>query len=134
MHERDHEPLAAERDALVRLVDQQVLVGDCELRGERERGLRGFERIARQRMRGAHELALERGPQRGRCLPVLLGELEALAVAHFDAVGGGERIADQPRRFRRLALAHILQPRHDFRRPDFRRIRRMGVDGRQRQG
>jgi len=49
--ERHEQALAAERDALVGFVSEEVLVRGRQLFGERQRGFRGFQGGAGQRMR-----------------------------------------------------------------------------------
>ena len=62
MDQCHRQPVAAKKNALVGLLRQQVLVGGGELRGEDQRGLGRFERVAGQRVRGPRKMPLELRP------------------------------------------------------------------------
>ena len=131
MDQRDHQALAAERDALVGFAGQQVLVGRGQLMGEREAGLRRFQRVTGERMRRAGVQPFELRPQRDRRVPVDLGEFETPRVTHRDAIGRRERIADDPRRLDRLLPGRVRQPFDDAGGSRFRRIHRLRGQRRQ---
>ncbi len=133
MHKRHHQPLPAQRDPLVRFVDEKVLERGRELARERQRRLRGLQRLSGQRVRSAHELFFEHGPERCRRRPVLFGKFEAFAVAHRDPVGGRKGVADHMRRVGRVAPQRLVQPQSDLGGADFGWIGRTGIDRRQRE-
>jgi len=108
--EGDHEPLSAQRNPLVRFAAEQMLVRSRELACQRQRRFRRFERVAAQRMRGARELLFELRPENVGRLPILFGKIEALRIAHRDAVGRGQRVADEACGGGGIALAHVLEP------------------------
>ena len=134
MKQRDQQAIAAEQDALVGLVREQPLVRGGELGGQRQRDLRGFQRIAGQRMRGAREIALEYRPERDGGRVELLGELQAARVRDRGPVGGGQRIADHAGGFDRFPLHRFVDPRLDLRRPRFGRMGGAFVDWREAEG
>src|SRR5439155_24602224 len=106
-HERGHQPRSTERDALLRLALEQTFVGVRELACESDTRASGILRIVPERLRRAHEFAVERRPQRLRCLPVLRDELDAARVADRNAIDRRERVADQSRRSTGLAVTGV---------------------------
>ncbi len=79
-------------------------------------------------------VALELWPQRDRRRPVDLGKLEAPRVAHRDAVGRGERIADQLRGLDGIASRRLGEPLLDLRGAGLGWIRGLRVERREIEG
>ena len=109
-HERGHQPRSTERDALLGFAFEQAFVGVRQLGCKRDARTSGILRVVPERLRRAHEFAVERRPQRLRGLPVLRDELEAARVADRDAIDRRERVADQSRRGLGVALTRVFQP------------------------